>query len=448
MSSRDETAARALQAGAAETTITPASGADLSGYAAREGPSTDVHDDLWCRAVVLDDGVTRVALISLDLLGIDFELDAAIRAAVTSRARIHPKGILINCSHTHAGPAVVNLTGLGLPDPSYVEKLPAWTAETVGRACARLEPAEAGYGEAPVSVGINRRERTADGAITIGRNLEGVHDDRVRVLSITRPTGEPIALLFSHAAHGTTLGGANRSVSSEWMGEACRRLKDGLGGDAVAMFLQGCCGEINPDHVGTSFAEVARLGGVMADAIAGARANSRPVSLTGLRARSEMIGLPLQDPPTIEAARADLEKRRQESARARASGAGAYWARALEGQVKHSQWILGLSERGEKGMKLPFAVQALALGEVVLVGLSGEVFFELAQEIEAASPFPHTVVLGYANGCTGYVPTAEAVAEGGYEGDDSFRWYGTLRLAPGAGGEMVAAAVRMLETLE
>lgn len=447
MSSRDETAASALRAGAAETTITPAPGVDLSGYAAREGPSIDVHDDLWCRAVVLDDGMTRVALISLDLLGIDFELDAAIRAAVARSARIDPQGILVNCSHTHAGPAVVNLTGLGLPDPNYVEKLPAWIAETVDRACARLEPAEAGYGEAPVSVGINRRERTTDGATIIGRNPEGVRDDQVRVLSITHPTGEPIALLFSHAAHGTTLGGANRAVSSEWMGDACRRLRDRLGGDAVAVFLQGCCGEISPDHAGTSFAEVERLGGIMADAVAAAQASSRPVSLAGIGTRLERVGLSLQDPPAAEAARADLEKRRQELERARAGSASAYWARALEGQVEYSQWVLGLSERGEKEMKLPFAVQALALGEVALVGLSGEVFFELAREIEAASPFPHTMVLGYANGCTGYVPTAKAVAEGGYEADDSFRWYGTLRLAPGAGGEMVASAVRMLETL-
>ena len=56
-------------------------------------------------------------------------------------------------------------------------------------------------------------------------------------------------------------------------------------------------------------------------------------------------------------------------------------------------------------------------------------------------------LLWYTNGCTGYVPTAEAMAEGGYEAADSFRWYGTLALAPEAGERMAAAALRLLRSL-
>lgn len=69
--------------------ITPPVGVDLSGYGDREGPSIKVHDDLWCRAVMLRDGAAYLAVVSLDVLGLDFPLDAAIRQQV-SRERTEP----------------------------------------------------------------------------------------------------------------------------------------------------------------------------------------------------------------------------------------------------------------------------------------------------------------------------------------------------------------------
>ena len=437
-----------LRAGAAETTITPPVGVDLSGYAAREGPSTGVHDDLWCRAVVLDDGAARAALVSLDLLGLDFPLDEAIRTAAAEKAGIDREHILLNCSHTHAGPpsATVGLCGLGEPDRRYTDRLPVLIADTVALAASRARPAKAAYGTAPVRIGMNRRERTPDGTVNIGRNPAGLTDEAVRVLRFSDLDGREVAVLFNHACHGTTLGGGNREISSEWMGAACRRLHERLDADAVPVFLQGCCGQINPDRHGDerSFGEVERLGGMMADAVLAALAAAKPMDPSGLRARLEHIQLPLQDPPDLASARAGVERAGRELEQARQGGANAYWVRALKSQVRYAQWVLSLAESGARDLTLEFAVQAVALGDVAVVGLSGEVFFDFAQQIAAESPFPHTIVLGYTNGCTGYVPTAQAFAEGGYEPEGSFTWYGTLPLAPQAGEVMVAEAGRVL----
>ena len=441
----------ALRAGAAETTITPPVGVDLSGYAAREGPSTGVHDDLWCRAVVLDDGVARAALVSLDLLGLDFPLDEAIRTAVAAKTGIDREHILLNCSHTHAGPpsATVGLCGLGEPDQRYTDRLPITIADTVALAASKLRPAKAAYGTAPARVGMNRRERMPDGTVDLGRNPDGLTDEAVRVLRFSDLDGTDVAVLFSHACHGTTLGGGNRQISSEWMGAACLRLHERLDAGTVPVFLQGCCGQINPDREGDdrSFGEVERLGGMMAEAVLTALAGAEPVRLAPVRARLEHIQLPLQDPPDAANARAEVERRRRELEQARQGGANAYWIRALESQVKYAQWVLSLAESGARDLTLEFAVQAVALGEVAIVGLSGEVFFDFAQQIAAASPFPHTIVLGYTNGCTGYVPTAQAFAEGGYEPEGSFTWYGTLPLAPNAGEVMAGEAGRVLRSV-
>lgn len=450
-----------LQAGAAEVKITPPVGVDLFGYAARPGPSAGVHDDLWAHALVLDDGARRVALLALDLLGTDLELDALFRQAVSQAAETPPDHLLLNFSHTHAGPVtgLARLGGMGAIQRDYLDALPELLGRAAAQAAARLAPARLRYGAAPARVGINRRERRENGQIVIGRNPQGLVDDEMRALLVESSDGEPIAILFHHACHGTTLGGNNLLITAEWMGAASARLREHYG--APPLFLQGCAGQTNPDASEATFEEMERLGALAYHAIVRALSASRPLEATPLGAVKEEIALPLQDPPPVEIAAAELARAEREAAEARqvprqsrdggpsglATGAHPYWVRALESLIPKARETLELSRQGATGLTLPFVVQALALGELALVGLSGEVFLEFAHHIVRDSPFPNTWVLGYSNGCQGYVPTREALAEGGYEGADSFRWYGTLPLAPEAGEVMVEAAVRMLNQL-
>jgi hypothetical protein len=429
-----------LCAGAASATITPTVGVDLSGYAARPGPSVGVHDDLWCRALVLDDGARRVAIVALDLLGVDLELDTAIREATS--AYLPPDHLLINCSHTHAGPSVTRLDRRVAADRGYVSSLPKRIAAVVAKAASRLAPAALRYGSAPGRVGINRRALTPDGQIIIGRNPAGIVDDEIRALQVNTADGVPLAVVFHHACHGTTLGGENLLISADWMGAACACLRERTGVPAV--FLQGCAGQTNPDARERSFEEVARLGQSACEAVLQALAGAKPMSAVPLAARRERIALPLQDPPDPKQARAGLAAAEAAAARARSESVHPYWVQALESCLPLARRIVELADRGASGLTLPFAVQAMRMGDLALVGLSGEVFLEFGRRIAAASPFPHTWALGYSNGCECYVPTPEAFAEGGYEAADSFRWYGTLPLAPDAGERMADEAVRML----
>jgi len=436
-----------LQAGAAEAKITPPVGVDLSGYAHREGPSVAVHDDLWCRALVLENAGARLAVVSLDLLGLDFPLDASIRQAVSHAAALPAEHILLNCTHTHAGPAVTHLHSLGAPNEAYLADLPGKIADTVATAARELRPAHIAYGVAPGRAGINRRERTPEGNIIIGRNPEGLTDQWVRVLSLRREDGQPIAVAFSHACHGTTLGGENRSISAEWMGAACQALRSRLGEGAIPMFLQGCCGQINPDREERTFEQVAWVGERIAEAALSALTSAQPIS-GRLSARLERIQLPLRNPPDLPTAQALLAQAERQAEEGRRQGVHAYYLRALEELVAYARGVLGLSERGPRNLRLPFVVQVIALGDLGLAALSGEVFLDFTLQIEEGSPFPHTLVLGYSNGCTGYVPTAQAIAEGGYEPDLSFRYYGTLPLAPEAGEQMVATALSLLREVQ
>src|SRR5688572_26675066 len=102
-----------LKAGAAETVITPPLGVDLTGYGGRPGPASGVHSDLYARALVLELGDTRLALVALDVLGLDFDLVRQTRMLVEQATGIPGERVLLNASHTHAGPAVNSLRGLG-----------------------------------------------------------------------------------------------------------------------------------------------------------------------------------------------------------------------------------------------------------------------------------------------------------------------------------------------
>ncbi|HTE19561.1 MAG TPA: hypothetical protein VK689_14430, partial [Armatimonadota bacterium] len=92
-------------------------------------------------------------------------------------------------------------------------------------------------------------------------------------------------------------------------------------------------------------------------------------------------------------------------------------------------------------------VQALRVGDVALVATAAETFIAIGQEIQRRSPFAHTVVLGYSNGCFGYLPTACAFPLGGYEIDRAFQFYGTLMVTPQAEALTLEAAARVLHRL-
>jgi hypothetical protein len=408
----------------------------MTGYIAREGPSLGVRDELWCRAVVLDDGAARLALVSLDLLGLDFELEASLRQKVMGAADLPADHLLLNCSHTHAGPAVTERPVLGIPDEAYGAALPARVAETAAEAAARLSPARLRYGVAPARIGVNRRRRDAEGRITFGADAGGAADRLVRVVAIDGEEGGPRAVIFNHACHGTTLDASNRLISSEWMGAACAEVRKRVGGEVVPMFLQGCCGQINP-RGRWSGESIAELGSEMAECISRALEVARPLTETRLAAALERIELPVRRDREFAEGMLALASGSLKEAKDR--GLPPIRMRVFERLVEAARGIRDAPEAG-----LPFAVQGLGIGELGIAALSGEIFFELGEEIEAGSPFEYTMALGNSNGCTGYVPTAEAFEEGGYEPNDSCLYYGRPPLSPEAGGEMVAAALRLL----
>jgi Neutral/alkaline non-lysosomal ceramidase, N-terminal len=101
------------RAGFAKIPITPPLGVELAGYGVYlERRATEVHDDLFARGLVLeDDAGERVLLLSLDLVGLSWELSEAIAAQAADAAGLDVERVLVSSTHTHSGPAPLPMEG-------------------------------------------------------------------------------------------------------------------------------------------------------------------------------------------------------------------------------------------------------------------------------------------------------------------------------------------------
>lgn len=432
-----------LLAGWARADITPQVGVDLCGFGSRAGPSEGVHDPLLATALCLSDKKERAAVVTADLIGLDAGTVAEVRGQVRERLGAEAPDVMIACSHTHSGPSTPCLPFLGRPDPQYMARLKETLVEIVVEASSELRLALLAFGRAPVQVGINRRERAAQGHIVLGRNVSGLIAPYVDVM-VVHTDGHKI-VFFSHAAHPVTLGADNLLISADWPGYARRFVEEALGDNCITMYGQGCCGDINSDPRGT-FDVAEEQGKKVARAVLEAIAAVKPSPNGMVRVLSETVELPLSPPPPIEEARAILASAEQDRhANAATDNYGMRMMR--EGVVEWAMRLVELAEARAGSLTQPFEIQALRIGSGAIVGLPGEVFVAYQHQIGACSPLAPTIVLGYANGNVGYVPTEQAFQEGGYEVDTAIRYYGTTMLMPTCEHLIVERACQLLERL-
>ena len=431
-----------MRAGIASTDITPPLGLDVAGYL-WTGPTKGTADPLSARAVVLDDGSAKIALVALDLLGIERPDSLVTTRLIEDRIGIPQENIMISCSHTHFGPATYRRSSVCRWPAAYMEALPYRIADVVMRAADGLRPMEWGYesGQDDRS-GFYRRLRWSDGKVRMPwpalrpSALEsdpaivgptGAIDPTVDVLGIRRPeSGEPLAVLVSYSAHATC--GPQQHWSASYPGRLAAHLGEelGLGPDRV-LFMPGASGNIepasdNPDEIGRSLATEAlsAFQRISWTSDGGLRAEVHPISLPS----RELSGFPIEMVADVhEPIRGSDPKSFAKIAR--------YYANEY----------LRLLERGDDPHET--ILQVVAIGDVAFVAIPGEPFIELATEIKQRSPFGHTIVVSLANDTVGYIPDAASFPDGGYELIPAWQ----SRLAPEAGNIIVDAAANSMGRL-
>ncbi|HUT94869.1 MAG TPA: hypothetical protein VMY37_35755 [Thermoguttaceae bacterium] len=246
-------------------------------------------------------------------------------------------------------------------------------------------------------------------------NPEGATVPRVEVLRIDALNGKPLAILFSHAAHPVIVHGTSTLVSADYPGFAVAEVRKRFGSGTAAMFAQACGGNINGEPLRGGFEAARRAGEALGQAAVQAATESQQLEAARLRVKSVSLALPMQDWPSLKDCQRALSQAESRLAEARQKGADERARWYLQDDVLCLRELIEKARCGEPAA-LRFDLNLLAWGdEFGLLTMTHEVFAEYQLWIDQNSPFRHTMVLAYTNGCEGYVPTDRDFALGGYE---------------------------------
>ncbi len=417
-----------LKIGAGAAVVTPFLDQHLAGYfypRSAEG----VHDDLYAKALVFDDGADRIVLISCDTIAVPRSAVDDARARIGKQLGIPADHILISATHSHTGPEFT---------PEYLAFLAHRIADAAVTASGKAAPARLfTASEAEPSLPHYRRYRMKDGSFVtnpgfLNANVvspAGEIDPEVPVLFGEDQRGNPLMTWVNYSMHLDTVGGVWISADYPYfLGRMLARLK---GPDMLTIFTIGAAGNINHWDVRRpgpqrGLDEAQRLGEVLGAAVSKAYTHAEPVSGRAAAA-AQKIRIPLTKVTAGEVAKA-----RELLATPPPRNVDFTLSRV------NASRIARIADRN--GDDITAEVQVLSLGPVAFVGIPGELFVELGLEIKRKSPFPHTFVVTLANDSIGYIPTREAFDQGGYEPTSS-------PLVPGSGERLAAKAIEMLNNL-
>jgi hypothetical protein len=223
-----------LRAGAARVDITPP-------LAELPAPYKTIYDPLYVRALVVDNGSARAAVIVADVPAIQAAIHADLIQKVAKQAGIPAANILFSASHTHNSVRVAssNSGGIIAGSDAFTRRVSTATVEAVRQAAARLQPVRAGYGIGKSHLVANRNEwsmeerRYVDG---IDRSGTQFVDPSLGVFKFETLSGELVALLLNYGIEPVVNEAQPSEISGDVPGAAARYVEDSTGGKAVALF--------------------------------------------------------------------------------------------------------------------------------------------------------------------------------------------------------------------
>ncbi len=412
-----------LKAGVSKVDITPYVGIWLCGFAARQKPSENIHDNLYSRAIVFDDGNENLCMVTCDLLTLDQSSIKNIRKIAQNMTGLKAENIFISTTHTHSGPLSSHLRGFGPLDHAWVKILEKKIAGAIALAQKNLQPVTISAGKGEASVNMNRRGKTAI-------------DREIGVVRINRSDGDPLAIMMTYPCHPVIVPWNAYSISADYPGVASALIEKYYN-NAIGLFFTGTCGDINPLVVCRDFNEMKRVGTIIgAETLRVSEELKDFNSEIKLQATKENLILKSQEIPTADTLQGIID-------------AGSQMENPdLDWQYVWAKDALKYAKAGKLSDDIPIEVQVFALGnEIAFVGIPGEVFVEIGLEIKKRSPFKFTFPIECTNGCVGYMPTRAAFDEGGYEPALAFKLFGIYPMDIDVGEKVTSSALKMLNNL-
>ncbi len=418
--------------GVARADVTPPQGIFFRNWGAgTRDVATGVHRPFTVTALTMRTATEEppLVLVALDAgWWQDGADEARVRSGVLEALGLDPSRVMINLSHTHAGPPLVSENvdrpGGEFVGP-YLESLRTAIADVARRALASEVDGELRWAQGRCDLATNRsRWDPAGERYVTGYEPANPADDTVIVGRVTGPDGATVATLVNYACHPTTLAWDNELLSPDYIG-AMRETVEAGTGDAPCLFLFGACGELAPDLQYLGDVSVAdrhgrRLGLAALSTLEGMHPHGHelgfseivesgaPLAVWRLNARAadaaqvmgELVELPLPikaDYPTLDAIETELARATEPFMRER-------WTRK-----RRLRKTLGDADH------YPLGLWVWRLGDVVFVGYPGEAFSTIQLDLRAAFPDQTVVVMNVVNGSIGYLPPDALYDEDMYE---------------------------------
>lgn len=409
-----------LAAGAATVDITPGNSQFLFGYPHVERYSTGTHDPLLSSGLYLSDGATEVMFIANDIIFVTKDMVGRVRVQIEQATGIPAGNIMVTATHTHSGPLTLDcLSNEADPtvpktDAKYVQFMEQRIAEAGIAAYESAQPARLGLAIADATgIGSNRRDP------------KGPADLNVPVLLVRSAEGEKnIAAMLVCCMHPTVLHEDSTLISGDFPAMARQYLQEGvLGRDCPVLYHTGPQGNQSPRHVttGNTFAEATRLGAIVGRAVEKVIAGIEFSDNVGLSGGQGFVELVPREFPTVTQAEEKLKKAVDKLQRLRVENTPHAETRTAECDWFGAEETVTLAKAARDGKldqvrksAMPAEVHIITVGKWQFVGWPGEMFVEYGLAVKEKSD--NTFVIALANGeLQGYIVTAEAEAEGGYE---------------------------------
>jgi hypothetical protein len=445
-----------FQAGVARREITPFWGVELTGWGYYiERRWQRIHDPLYATALVVDDGERQAVLLTLDLMLIDEAFTRRTREMITAATGIPGEAIMLTCSHSHNAPAAGGLRGVGECDPFYEE----WASKQAATAAivAWQERIPAVVSHANVDVPGISFNRTRTG---------GVVDTRLTLLKIDRAAdGSPLTIIANHGAHPTVTTELRPwDVSRDIPGLVCDGLEAAFP-SATGLFVQGACGDVSFLREYVSSERYREPATRLVEAALLALKNVKSASTPRVTSAQAIVSL-----PTRRWTREEIESDRREAQRRLDQDDISHWRETIGRSMTnrpddmirrhggderkavramcrfHLEWTeLMLRDFETREEVLRTEVQAIRIGETVIVANSSEFFSPFALDIRARSNVSNLMFACYANGRIGYLPDTYDIAAKSYAGYQSPKYCNQFPFTPESGPAMCEAMLSVIE---
>jgi hypothetical protein len=385
--------ASSFRVGAAKVDVTPAE---------RELPANSygVLDRLFARAIVLDNGRSTAALITVDAGAIPDTVWQAVTEQVDRELGIPRANVLLTATHTHSAAAQRG--------PDYAQRI----AESVRLAKQRLAPARLGYGSGVSYINVNRQiVDPKTNRWWEGPNYEGPSDKTVAVIKFETASGTPIAVYYNYAVHAV-LAGQLDQVSGDIPGAASRYVEESFDDTVVALWSSGAAGDQNPIYFQQTYdlreirvKDYARRGVDIS--------NAMPPGGQGLD----------RNDPTVR--RLMNQQRQMVSSMGQFLGEevmhvmrgiertvptavlqGSFTTVRCPGRERTNQGRAGFEGTYKEGDPVELRLGLLRIGDVMIGAVNAEVFNPIAQRLKRESPYKATIMATLTNGMarSGYIP--------------------------------------------